>query len=454
MRPQTFPLPAPPRIRHDSPVRAWHLLIGMMAGAMTLGPCPAEAQSIGDWDGTYHAPPTPKPTPTVKSSPPRIVPSPVITATPTAHPRRKEPVRRRARLAATPAPTPAPQAPPSPTPMPAPVQTTPSPLPSVATPPPVATVLMPKPRTLPHPAPPPSPDLPQWPLGLAALLGGAAGWALWRRKSAPTLQDEPEPLADLPFAPVPAPAQAPPEPALMPPPPAEPRFTPSPATARASGDLALDFIPTRLTTTLTEAILRYSLTVTNLGHAALGPLVIAGAMEAAGQDEPAEPDRAPSHSPVFRPAPGFSPHPQFTPMIVPTDQPPPPAPDPAPGPAAMEECHRLASLASGESAELRGQLRLPLADITPMRVGPASLFIPLVRLSVEAGRIADGGTAAPPVTAELCMMVGETPQTPSDRADTGQVALGPFRLDAGPATARHLAARSVPITDGVIHAPL
>jgi hypothetical protein len=57
---------------------------------------------------------------------------------------------------------------------------------------------IPKPHPIAHPVaaakPAPAPDLPQWPLGVAALLGGAAGWALWRRKSPGVIPvDEPAP---------------------------------------------------------------------------------------------------------------------------------------------------------------------------------------------------------------------------------------------------------------------
>jgi hypothetical protein len=89
----------------------------------------------------------------------------------------------------------------------------------------------------------------------------------------------------------------------------------------------------------------------------------------------------------------------------------------------------------GESLRLQGQLRLPLAEITPIRLGGAALFIPLVRVQVEATGARDDAI----FETALCMVVGEAAQT-----GTGS-ALGPFRLDDGPTVARHLAIRDMPL---------
>jgi hypothetical protein len=279
---------------------------------------------------------------------------------------------------------------------------------------------------------PGAPDLPQWPLGLAVLLGGAAGWALWRRKSAPDIVVDP-PQDITPDAP-----QAAPEPAE--PPPFVPGLTPT------TPDLTLDFVPTRFSTTLAEAILRYRLTVTNHTDHPLGPLVIAGAMEDAGRedDEPPVAEEAPE-TPTFRPAPGFSPHPHFTPdpILAPSETPAETVadvsadtpPKPPRTDAELPELHRVPLLNPGESADLQGQLRLHLADIAPMLVGGAALFVPLVRLNAQGERM--DAEETPPASVMLCMAVGEATGDPAAEA------LGPFRLDAGPVIARHLAVRDM-----------
>jgi hypothetical protein len=69
---------------------------------------------------------------------------------------------------------------------------------------------------------------------------------------------------------------------------------------------------------------------------------------------------------------------------------------------------------------MSGELRLPLAAITPIRNGAATLLVPLARFRVLAFR--DG---RPPVSANHAFVVGEEPQTPG-------AALKPFRLDLGP----------------------
>ena len=80
--------------------------------------------------------------------------------------------------------------------------------------------------------------------------------------------------------------------------------------------------------------------------------------------------------------------------------------------------HRLAILAPGETAELEGQLRLPLTAITPIRQGEAALFIPLARFRVELGLTRSTGIVR-------SFVVGQPPVAGSD-------ALLPFRLDLGP----------------------
>lgn len=228
-------------------------------------------------------------------------------------------------------------------------------------------------------------------------------------------------------------------------------------------DLSIEFAPTRFNTTLVEAVLRYRLTILNRGTAPLGPLIVFGAMEAAGSD-PAQGETAPtapqSERP-FRPAPGFSPHPHFTPYASPANpgQGGPPRPDDAPAgprslyaapadtPAPLPECHRLPLLQPGEGADFAGQMRLPLAGIAPIRVGSAALFVPLVRLKVEADR--DGSEQVPgdPFIRELCVIVGQAaPGETLLQAGGGSPSLAPLRLDPEAATVEQLAIRAMPLS--------
>lgn len=81
--------------------------------------------------------------------------------------------------------------------------------------------------------------------------------------------------------------------------------------------------------------------------------------------------------------------------------------------------HRLAGLAAGETVVLEGEIRLPLATITPIRHGGAALFVPLVRVAVEAA----SGSAA--LRLRRAFVVGLDESGASGR-------LQPFRLDKGP----------------------
>lgn len=382
----------------------YRLRLSWMAALLAIAGT-AQGQSIGDWNGTYRTPHA-----AAASPPPRIKPSPTTTSLPKAkrhHPQApRHPAGKPGAGAPPVTPTPKPTPTPTPTPSPSPAPTPkPAMAPSPAPPP--------KPHPIPKPPvaakPAPAQDLPQWPLGLATLLGGAAGWALWRRRSATDIPvDAPAPAIEKPPATPPASA---------------PVLTP---------ELLLDLVPTRFTTTLTEAILRFDLTLTNHTGQPLGPVVITGAMEATG---PGQQDMSPAPSPggpAFRAAPGFRPHPHFTPdpTLAPAPLEPPIAPRPS-GP--LPELYRLMLLHGEESARIQGQLRLPLADIAPIRLGGVALFVPLVRVKVEATGARDDAL----LETGLCMVVGQATQGGGDSA------MGPFRLDAGPMIARDLAMRDM-----------
>jgi hypothetical protein len=86
----------------------------------------------------------------------------------------------------------------------------------------------------------------------------------------------------------------------------------------------------------------------------------------------------------------------------------------------LELRHALVSLAAGETALFSGELRLPLAAITPIRAGDAAYFVPLARLRVEASSTSGGS-----LVEVQTFVVGEL-------AERSDAPLRPFRLDLGP----------------------
>lgn len=150
------------------------------------------------------------------------------------------------------------------------------------------------------------------------------------------------------------------------------------APAGTSALLLLLLAPERLSVSLVTVTLHYRLIVTNPAAHALGPVAIAADMIGAHASLSAESQLGQDG-------------------------------------AGLELRHELPALAPGESAEVRGELRLPLAEITPIRAGAATLLVPLVRLRAEA----DG------LSLTQAVVVGETPLVPG-------APLRPFRLDTGP----------------------
>lgn len=212
-----------------------------------------------------------------------------------------------------------------------------------------------------QPAAQPSGSIPWWWLIPAALVGGLGAWALLRRRRAPA-----PPAFVRPSAPAPTPA---PEPAQTPAP------TPPPHLA---DPLAMDLQPVRLSVTLVNATLQYRLILANHSAEPLGPLFIAADMIAAHAS-------LSQQSQLGQDGEG------------------------------LELRHEIATIAPGESLELKGELRLPLASVTPIKAGAATLLVPLVRLRAEG--------AGPSRT--VALVIGESPVTPGGP-------LRPFRLDQGP----------------------
>lgn len=81
--------------------------------------------------------------------------------------------------------------------------------------------------------------------------------------------------------------------------------------------------------------------------------------------------------------------------------------------------HHVQAIGTNETIELSGDVRLPLAEITPIRHGASALFVPLVRLEVTG--FADGD----PFRFRAAFVVGIEEEHAGGR-------LQPFRLDLGP----------------------
>ena len=174
----------------------------------------------------------------------------------------------------------------------------------------------------------------------ALVLLALVGRLIWRRRS--TSASAPET-----FEP---PVAAPAEPAGLRPP-AEPRpeVAPEPTAVEQDAGLAITLEALRLDVSLVAATLSYQLTLSNRGGAALSALAIEGDLVAAHASLPVEQ------------------------QIANTEQ-------------RLELRHALVELAPGGVAEFRGELRLPLTAITPIRAGNAAYFVPLARLRIEAAQ--------------------------------------------------------------------
>jgi hypothetical protein len=255
-----------------------------------------------------------------------------------------------------------------------PPATVPAALPTFAAPPPTATAA---------PADDDEGGLPwPWIAGFALLVALlAGGWVWLRRRISPggTVLIVPE--IEKPRVPAPAPRPEPaPEPEALP----EPAFGAEPdptaaalAQAQAAHPLHIVIAPLKLTQTVMNATLAYQLTLSNKGEAPLEALSVAADLVAAHVSLPREALMA--------------------------------APD-----TELPERHAVPSLAPGETVELKGELRLPLAQAMPIRQGQAVVFVPLARFRAAA----EGGEPRC-----FTVVVGQ----PSPRG-----AIQPIRLDLGP----------------------
>jgi len=164
---------------------------------------------------------------------------------------------------------------------------------------------------------------------------------------------------------------------------------PLPSPAFASTRLGFDCVAVSLQLSLVYATLNYRISLANSGHAAIGPMSIAGDLISAhaslGRQWQLDPDER---------------------FLIPL--------------------HRLECLASGDHLALDGQLRLPLADVVAIEAGNARFLAPLARFVILAG----------PLREARILTFGEAPGRPGG-------ALVPLRLDAGPRLFRNLEVRPV-----------
>ncbi|MBU6268443.1 MAG: hypothetical protein KGN34_12940 [Sphingomonadales bacterium] len=165
-------------------------------------------------------------------------------------------------------------------------------------------------------------------------------------------------------------------------------------TRAAIAPLTLEVIPERLTVSLVMATLRYRLRIANKGETALGEVTVSGDMIAAHASRPEREQLG-------------------------LDD------------AQLPPRHHFIGLAPGESAEHTGEIRVGLAELEPIRVGSAALFVPLVRFRATAVALSGAVIEEPCVIA-----VGEPPSTSG-------AGIRPFRLDLGPRLYTAIAARKL-----------
>lgn len=212
-----------------------------------------------------------------------------------------------------------------------------------------------------------------WLYALGGLvLAGGAGAALWRRRRA---------IADAPVGAIEPPRIVPPKPA------ADdarvPAVAPAPVVpAQETGSpLLIEARAVKLSRTMMYATLSYELVATNRSGQPLEGVRLGGDLVTAHARVPTEQQLA----------------------------------DPAVPLAPMQD---IARLDPGESAQLAGELRLPVNEIRPIPHGKAVIYVPLLRVRAEAAGMA-------PVARTF--LVGLVPPGVGQR-------LQPFRLDEMPQT--------------------
>ena len=355
----------------------------LFAGSAAMLTAPAIAQDSG-----FRLQPGPTPTPTI-IGPPAETPAPRPSPTPTP-------------TVAAPAPAPSPRITLPPLAVPAqrpsarptpvvPAQRTPAPLPGAI--PPALPSASPTQAPVPNPPVPPAtaaavtpqePAAPWWPWIVAAFfLGGATFAGLWwlRRRIGPVGALVVPEIERPRVPPEPEPQPAPEPVAAAPVPQAAPSAEPHPL------HIAIEL--RKLTLTLMNAALGYRLTLTNAGSEPLADIAVAADLIGAHGSLPRE-------------------------LLL-------------AGPATeLPASHVLAGLAPGESADVNGEVRVPLAQLRPIIQGRAQLFVPLARFRIGA----DGQEPR-------CFTLVAGQPSPS-----GNGSIQPVRLDHGPRVYEGLAGRA------------
>lgn len=332
--------------------------------------------------GSFQLPP--KPAPSDNRAGPVDAENPVVRSTPNAAP--TLPVATPPAAPSIAVPPPAPRAEPTRRPRaersaparPASEEPTPAPLsaPTVAPEATFAPAPMPTLGALPPPTDATTEDRNWLWAALAAAVALLAGFALWRWLARPRTREEAADAVpdDLPVAPPP----------------------PSPAASSAPTNIAqgleIRLEARELTGSLVYATLSYRLVLTNRGGVPTGPVAVAGDMVSA-------------HASIDSRA-----------LL-------------SPEAGGLAPLHEAPPLAPGESAELSGALRLPLAAILPLAGGVA--FVPLARFQIVAS------TDQSLTLAETCIfVVGPVGAMPDDP-------LRPFRFDQFPGVVRDLGQREI-----------
>lgn len=250
--------------------------------------------------------------------------------------------------------------------------------------------------------------------GIVLLLLGGLGAYFWRRKTAaPSLAEEiagdPEPLPATDPDPAPAPRKpapkiySPPNPAISKPPtpvssdgfvtskigvipepsstpvripPVAPKQDPKPST---TDHLQIEFTANGASSTLLNAVLNYTVTLTNLSDQLLRDIRLSGAMMQANSENARNGD-------------------------VQTG----------------DVLHEIENLSVGETISLTGDIRLPLNAIRPIAFKSQALFIPLARFGVA---YADHNDVECQQAASFIVGREYEPRRPK---------MAPFRLDLGP----------------------
>lgn len=176
----------------------------------------------------------------------------------------------------------------------------------------------------------------------------------------------------------------------------EPAATPAPGERQSAPErpmIRLELVSAKLSASLVNATLSYRLVVDSLAE--LGEISLHGEMTSAHASRAAAEQFSNSETPLL---------------------------------------HRLDGLRQGQEHVFAGDIRLPLASITPIRHGAASLFVPLVRFELRA---TCNGT---PLRIRSAFVVG---------LDDGarDARLQPFRLDHGPRVYSPVATRPLTLPE-------